>query len=71
MVRRELIFICIIVAWMLMLATEIIFFTEIVAKYGVIISWLPILIMLGFIAPRFFSEKYNKWLETKVSFRKK
>ena len=70
MCKREGIFFGILILWFLAAIVEIFIFPTFAAKYGTLVSLIPIGIMFFAIVPRHFSSKYNNWLESDL-FKKK
>ena len=70
MVRRELIFFGTLIGWMLCILLGIWVFPTFLKNMGQLWSLVPILTMVGLIFPRYFSKRYNNWLETDP-FKKK
>jgi hypothetical protein len=70
MVRRELIFFGTLIGWLLFTLIGVFEFPIFLKMFGYLDNLLVILILIGVIIPRYFSKKYNTWLETDP-FRKK
>jgi hypothetical protein len=64
MVRRELIFFGVLFGMMLNLLLGTFLYPEFLILQGYWSNIIPIVILIGFIIPRYFSKKYNNWLET-------
>jgi hypothetical protein len=65
MCKREGIFFGVLFLWILLAIVEISFF-PIIGKNSEFINIIPILILFLAILPRYFSRRYNNWLESKI-----
>jgi len=64
MVRRELIFFGTLISWMILIILGILLCPITLGKSGYLFNLIPIFVLFISIIPRYFSTKYNKWLET-------
>jgi hypothetical protein len=70
MCKREGIFFGMIFFWLIMIFIEILIFPGFAKNFGVYMNILPVAILVVIIIPRYFSKKYNNWLESDL-FKKK
>lgn len=66
MIKKDIIFLCIISIWFISIMIEIIFFPDFGAKYGVHVNLFFMLIVLSFTIPKLTNKKYNNWLESNI-----
>ena len=71
MCKREGIFFGVIIFWLLMVVIEITIFPIFARINGVFMNLLPILMLMAIIIPRYFSKRYNNWLESDLIKKKK
>lgn len=64
MCKREGIFFGILIFWLLMVMAEITVFPVFAKEYGLLFNIVPVLILMVIITPRYFSKRYNNWLES-------
>ena len=64
MCKREGIFFGVLIFWVLMVIVEITIFPIFAKDYGVLFNLVPVLILMVIITPRYFSKRYNNWLES-------
>jgi len=65
MLKKDLIFLIIVTIWLLMIFIEM-FFIDFMLKYGQILNFITVFILFVIVFPKFFSSKYNNWLESKL-----
>jgi len=70
MCKREGIFLSVMLLWFIFILVKIFIFPTFAVKFGNSISIIPISVLLIAIIPRYFSNKYNNWLESDL-FKKK
>lgn len=66
MIKKDIIFLCIISIWFISIMIEIIFFPYFGEKYGVHVNLFFMLIVLLFTIPKLTNKKYNNWLESNI-----
>jgi len=65
--RKDFIFLCFCVSWLLYLIIMCSFFLDFTRKVGALINMMPILILLIITMPKMVINKYNNWLETDLN----
>ena len=68
---REGMFFGVVFLWLMMIALEVFVFPVFAAKYGTFLTLIPIMILMIIIFPRYFSKRYNNWLESSINKNKK
>lgn len=64
MCKREVIFFGVLFLWFIFVIVEILFFPVFARSCGVFVNLIPIWLLFCIIVPRYFSKKYNIWLES-------